>query len=256
MNEIPPDDLRNTLPQIPSPPHDPQLHEQQLHGESHPPQNGKTTTFAPPPKKSLTPWVSVFPLLLLAGSLWQGDADTSRENSMSMTGNSVQTPIHRNATPAPTPIPQAPQQTSPTYTLFVPNGDGTLRKMIMKNDHFSTSGTWSSAYAAEAAYLTNELLQKSPRSFPKGTQLLERATVEDNVVALNFNRAFANPDFWRGEARTNEAIYSIVNTVSSYGAEMGKPAKVRFLVEGKPIQTLGEVDVSDAIEPMTLVATP
>lgn len=255
MNATPPDDLRSTLPEIPSPPHDPELHEQQLHDQPLPSEGRK---FTPPPKKSLTPWVAVFPLILLGGALWQSDAPDASRNAASMTGNAVQTP---RATPTPAP------KTDPTpsdselfpknnpYTLFVPNGDGALRKTIVKTDYPGPTTNWSHFYGTMASYLVDLLLQKSPRSFPKGTELLEeRAKVEGDVVTLNFNKAFVNPDFWRGESRTTEAIYSIVNTVSNYG-EKDKPNKVRFLVEGKPIPTLGEFDTSDAILPdMSLVA--
>lgn len=256
MNATPPDDLRSTLPEIPSPPHDPKLHEQQLHDQPLP---GEGRKFTPPPKKSLTPWVAVFPLLLLAGSLWQGDAPNASRNVANMTGNAVQTPSR----PRTTPTPQADSTLSDAelfpknnpYTLFVPNGDGALRKTIVKTDYPGPTTNWSHFYGTMASYLVDLLLQKSPRSFPKGTELLEeRGKVENDVVTLNFNRAFANPDFWRGESRGEEAIYSIVNTVSNYGGK-DKPNKVRFLVEGKPLPSLGEFDTSDAILPdMSLVA--
>ena len=75
-----------------------------------------------------------------------------------------------------------------------------------------------------------------------------------NVVEANFNDKFAQPDFWQGSTQTQMTVYSLVNTLAAVD-NPEKQVRVRFLVEGKPVEFLGELDAKDPFEPdMALVA--
>lgn len=252
MTPTPPDDIRSTLPEIPSPPHNPELHEQQLHDQPAP---GGPQHFQPPRKKSLTPWVAVLPLILLGGALWQSDKPDGSLDNMSLSDNAIQTRPRPKATATPTP---QPQEQKFTYTLFVPNGDGHLQRKTITVQKTPPS-TIHTNFEMESGRTLSLLLQKSPRSFPPGARMLGVPQLDETgTVRVNWNRQFTNPKFWQGETRTDEAIYAIVNTLAAVPIEKANTVcGVQFLIEGKPIQSLGEVDTSDAIEPdMSLVAKP
>lgn len=165
-----------------------------------------------------------------------------------------------NATNVVTPTPAstravptvAPKKTD--ATLFVPDGSGDLKRV-------SVSAALPSEPDKAARQLIALLIKKSPRAFPKGTRVLEVPkdfSSGDKTVAINFNEAFLQDGFWHGESKTGAALYAVVNTISQSATDeksaKGAPVKVRFLVEGKPLQSLGEFDLSDPLEPdMSLV---
>ena len=189
--------------------------------------------------------------LLIALPLGVFGCNDAAQNSVDNATNVV-TPTAASTRTAPTPT-VVPKKTA--VTLFVPTGDGDLKKVAL-----STASLPPETNKA-ARQLVALLMEKSPKIFPKGTAILDLPkdfSTDDKVIAVNFNKALLQDGFWHGESKTGAAVYAVVNTISQYGKEekskKDAPLKVRFLVEGKPLQSLGEFDLSDPLEPdMSLV---
>ncbi len=166
-----------------------------------------------------------------------------------------------NATNVVTPPPASTRATPKAApkkiaaTLFVPDGSGGLKKVSM------TTASLPPEPDKAGRQLVQLLMEKSPGIFPKGTQVLEVPkdfSDDKKIVAINFNKEFLDSNFWHGESKTGAAVYAVVNTISqNLNAEKSAkdaPLKVRFLVGGKPLQSLGEFDLSDPLDPdMSLV---
>jgi hypothetical protein len=203
------------------------------------------------PRKPKTPWVLLLPLALFAGALWQSnrEPDTPLGN-MDMNGNPTRNAA-RNA--VDNTVQGSTDGTKPDLqperrTVFIPDDNGYLRQTTIQDPSPRSAPEGQQPYGP----LVELLVDKYPEHFPAGTEVLDDGKVQGDVVTLNFNKAFEQPDFWQGSARTLTTVYSIVNTVSAYGTETNKSTpKVRFLVEGKPVDVLGELDVSEPLQPDT-----
>lgn len=224
----------------------------------------------PPPRKSLTPWVLVLPLALFASALWQ----SSREPEKPLEAPDMSaTPVQRaRRKPAAATPATDDSQVKIDRIIFVPDDNGDLKKVIVKDGYPGPTTAWPDYYGKMSAHLVNNFLfTKFPQDFPPGSAVLGPAKVQGDVVTLNFNKEFAKPDFWQGETKTLAAIYSIINTVIAFDTETKKRAaklngekpaakgsseyKVRFLIEGKTIPTLGAFETNEPIESdMRLVA--
>jgi hypothetical protein len=214
----------------------------------------------PPPQKSSILGVLLLPLILLIGAVWQSWRKSEPPSSQPP---KVNRGPRRQPTPRPQPKP-TPQST-PTaegtavkLTLFVPNENGELQRSVVTDPKLSSNNLPTapdSAFSVLAADSLKWLFKKAPENFPTGTKLLTPPKLEDNVVRLNLSKEFQQPDFWQGSTQTLMTVYSIVNTVAAVEAGDTKPIKVQLLVEGKPIDVLGELDVSEPLEAdTTLVA--
>lgn len=82
--------------------------------------------------------------------------------------------------------------------------------------------------------------KKAVNLFPEGTKVLG-VKVEKGVAYVNFNKAFAK----RGQGSYNERM--MVNAVVCSLTDNKDITKVKFLVEGKPLDTLGHMDMLDPI---------
>ena len=179
-----------------------------------------------------------------------GCNDTA-QNSVENATNAA-TPTTASTRMAPTPT-VAPKKVA--ATLFVPDGSGDLKKVSLPTAPLPPETNEA------ARQLVALLMEKSPKIFPEGTEVLalpKDFSTEDKVIAVNFNKALLQDGFWHGESKTGAAVYAVVNTISQYGKEekskKDASLKVRFLVEGKPLQSLGEFDLSEPLEPdMSLV---
>lgn len=137
-----------------------------------------------------------------------------------------------------------PEKKQVSITLYVPNENAMLERRpfeleLTNSSHFSD--------LAKIAFAT--LMKKAPYNFPKGTKLLNVTTKDDGTALLDFNSNFTDPSFWQGSATTMMGTYSIVNTITALPTEDFKAQQVQFLVEGKPIAVLGELDVQDPLKP-------
>lgn len=217
-------------------------------------------------KKSSPLWVFLLPLALLMGTLWQfwRESEESSTPPADNNDNAVATPRPRpTPTPKPKPTPQPTPRPKPAaapvkLTLFVPNENGELQRSVVTHPDLLNSElptATDTAFSVLAAGSLGLLFKKAPENFPPGTKLLGSPKLEGDVARVNLSKEFQQPEFWQGSTQTQMTVYSIVNTVAAESDDT-KPVKVQFLVEGKPIDVLGELDVSEPLEPdMTLVAS-
>lgn len=84
--------------------------------------------------------------------------------------------------------------------------------------------------------------EKGVTALPKGSEVLG-TFLAGGILTINLNRAFEEK-FPSSSAATLLAVYSVVNTLT----ELPGIEKVSFQIEGKPVEVLGELDVS---EPLT-----
>ncbi len=162
--------------------------------------------------------------------------------------------------PTETPTALSDQTAAPNASelkliLFVPNEDARLDRKILPSDikleasaESATNRTQQKAKIATAA--VQKLLQTAPEDFPAGTQLVAPAQIKGGVLELNFNEKFTDPSFWQGSARVLSSLQAITHTaVESKNQISGSEADgVRFLVDGKRIEILGELDMSDPVQ--------
>ncbi|MGI6263496.1 MAG: GerMN domain-containing protein [Succiniclasticum sp.] len=107
-------------------------------------------------------------------------------------------------------------------------------------------GTKTLAEAAmDALVNTAPTSKKLMNVFPKGTKVLG-VKVDGDTATVNFNKAFAS----RGQGSYNEMM--MVNAVVCTLTELKGIKQVRFLVEGKPIDTIsGHEDLGEPLKRLT-----
>lgn len=219
--------------------------------------NDKTPNETPapePPANPKPPWLMLFGVLLGAIFMALALYFTSQQTRQAAVENTP-TPLPLIAeTPLPTeaPKPATGGKTEYSYTLFVPDDNGDLVKREAK-DEVVLPADPQQARAAQAQHVVTALMKAAPDDFPKGAQLL-KTHVSGATVQLDFNEAFTQSDFWQGSARTMATIYALVNTVA---ASTPDTKDVQFLVNGKPVELLGEMEAATPFEPKKeLVAAP
>jgi hypothetical protein len=190
-------------------------------------------------KKASWHWAVLLPLVLGAGLVMSQIRDNEEPSTPPRDTNTNST------------VEQPPKQYSTPSSVLVVGTDDKLHRKPWKADSISHP---SADLPDVRTRLIRAVVEASPQSFPAGTQV-RSVEIGENEARVDFNRNFAQPQFWQGETKTLLAVYSVVNTLASVNAPEGRNLPIRLLVEGKPIQTLGEFDTSDPIEPdYTLVA--
>ena len=167
-----------------------------------------------------------------------------------------------SGTPAPTEnVPDAEVKPVP-LVIFTLNDDAMLERKtptamlppaVSKLETDATARTqWLETGGATAV---RALMQATPIDWPKGT-LLRGVKVEDNTFSVNFNSAFDNASFWQGAALVTGVTQSIAWTLDGVRRGLNTAAKtdiapmnVKLLVEGKPLQLLGELEIGSKITP-------
>lgn len=201
------------------------------------------------PNKPRTPWVLLLPLALFAGALWQrergpdrplGNMDMNGVVTRNATNNSVDNTVGTDTPTRPGTV---------TYTIYVPNDDGKLQRKTITEKAPSSSAD-DAAQPRNANRALELLFQNAPELFPDNTKLtnggLKRAPGEaGNLWQVSFNEDFQQADRWRSETITRVALGAIALTAES-SLDASSP-QIQILVDGKPVQTLGEYDVSDPI---------
>jgi len=93
-------------------------------------------------------------------------------------------------------------------------------------------------------YSVNEYLRQSTVA-PEGASL-QRAKVVDGVVDLDFNESFRT-------TYGTEDEQTILNGILTVLGQFPDVVSARFLIDGKPLETLGNVDLS---EPQLVIRNP
>jgi len=86
-----------------------------------------------------------------------------------------------------------------------------------------------------------EITHKGDGTFPKDLQV-QGVTIKDGLATVDLNPAFLTKG--RGEHDTLRMVYSIVNTLT----ELPNVKKVSFTVNGKKVEVLDQLDLSDPLE--------
>jgi len=131
--------------------------------------------------------------------------------------------------------------TAALASVWVPGADDKLHLRPVSKAALDTQKKFKDPTGA-----FNDLVRMAPAYFPPHTKVLEWHD-DGKAVSLNFNRAFIDTNFWskRGEARTQLAVYALVNSAANSAKT---PRTVVLQAEKRPISTLGEMDTSDTIE--------
>ncbi len=87
---------------------------------------------------------------------------------------------------------------------------------------------------------------KGIKIMPKGTQILSAKLGKDKVLNIDFNQAFVK-NFGGGGANSIMLIGSIVDTMTQFK----EISAVRFYVEGKRLETLGDYDLTEPVKKIT-----
>ena len=196
------------------------------------------------------PWVLILPLALAAGVLLQ-QSQNSDDNTANVAYNSAPSAV--NVT-TPTTDPFVGRLAK--YTLFVPDDNGDLRRESIVDKGYRISEDalgqdFKKVRAETATRAIQMLMKRHPDDFPKDAQL-NNATINGNdVTILDFNKSFSDSTFWQGSTRVLASVYALVNTaIESQRSATGEKGKgeVQLLVEGKPFQTLGELDTQSPLK--------
>jgi germination protein M len=97
------------------------------------------------------------------------------------------------------------------------------------------------AKGQEALAALQAVVENNVKSFPKGTKVLG-LVVKDGLATINMSKEFLAKG--QGEYERTMSLYAIVNTLT----EFPDIKKVLFQAEGKKIDVLGQMDMS---EPLT-----
>jgi spore germination protein GerM len=207
----------------------------------------------PPPSRKSWGWLLLLPIAALLFMLWNNNRPQPTPPQAGPTTTSTQS---ADATPTTGTQSGGPFK----ITIFVPDDNAELQKreIVVPDMDENTLPTAPDKHFEEVSTRALELLlQKAPETFPTGTRLSKPVTLQDGIARVDLNAAFQQPEFWqKGDTYALLATNAIVNTVASANMQPDQAIKVRFLVEGKPLHILGQLDFSDPVEPdPKLVAT-
>jgi anaerobic glycerol-3-phosphate dehydrogenase len=179
---------------------------------------------------------------------------------MDMNGNPTGNAAGNSVTPRPVPTRRsdAPNPDTPVkLILFLPNENAELRREVVSDPNLKIGEmptAPSTADSVTATHALSALFKKAGDVFPSGTEVVQVVPVTDtsepkDVIKVELNRNFENAQHWsKGDSFALLATTAIANTVAANQNEIKDP-KVQILVEGKPVETLGELDISEPIGP-------
>ena len=144
-----------------------------------------------------------------------------------------------------------PPGVSVPVTLFFSSADGTV--LVGETRKIDRCPAVEECVSRLVAELASGPLGDLGPTLPAAT-VVRRVTVEEDVAVIDFGGAFRDA-LPAGSSAELMAVYSVVDTVTKNFPEIGK---VRFLVEGRGIDTLkGHLDLREPVGPdYTLVGKP
>jgi hypothetical protein len=138
-----------------------------------------------------------------------------------------------------------------SLTIYLPAKHGKLERRVVKGKLYDQMPTAPTTYASVVAEKALPLLfQKAQSSFPRGTKLTRFPEIEDDfVMRVSLSKQFLQRGFWNSQEKVLSAVYAIVNTaVEGYGLPENS-LRVRFLIEGKPLRNLANMDMRKPLRP-------
>lgn len=216
-----------------------------------------------PTRPRLNKWAAIIAVLAGAGAFTvQRSLQFSQHPAPQLTPIVDERAVSNNAnamqmTPAVKSKPIA-------LSIWLPNDEGEVVRKTLGATLPPAPQNASKSEVARAQWMETAtsialrtLMKEAPQTFPSGTQL-KSVTWNHGVIETDFNAKFADADFWQGSARTLAGTQSIVNTVDgvrrALGTELSQdlpPVGVQLLVDGKPLQTLGELEVDEPLHAET-----
>lgn len=218
----------------------------------------------------------VLPLALLCGLLGQELRTTMLPGPATnvVTPTPVPPVAEPTATPQHHPAPKATAQATgeqlESYTIYAPGEDAKLHRQVVKKPPSAAETTlpdvpahsanldrqqYETWYKARANHTLTILLKEARSIFPPATPV-PAVDIKDDLVSVNFKNGFQDANMWHSETIARLAVYSVVNTLNSDDLKRdGKTKKVQLMVDGKPLDVLGELATDEPFEPnMQLVA--
>ncbi|BCM92774.1 hypothetical protein IAD21_04656 [Abditibacteriota bacterium] len=191
--------------------------------------------------KPLVPFVSGALLMLaLAGCSPSNNTNNAvSENTTAMAPNEA---TDNSAVSSTDATPTVTERASLVSNVWVPGKDDKLHLKPVSKAALDAQKKFGDPTAALA-----DIIKMAPKYFPAKTRVLD---YHDNgkSVSVNLSRDFEKSDFWSqgGELKVRLAVYALVNTAST-ASGTAKPVVLK--TDNRPLSTLGELDVSDEIEP-------
>ena len=178
------------------------------------------------------------------------DSNASDSNSAAINSTRNST----NAVAAATASPTSAVSFAYVETIYVPGKDAKLH--AQKVSRMAIDSQLKSG--GNGAPALQEIIEKAPAYFPPGAKINDWKADARGVV-VDLNKAFDTPEFWskKGEGMTELAVFALVNSAAKTTGANGptKPRPVRFTIEKRPAQSLGEMDVDGVLDPQMNLVT-
>jgi germination protein M len=145
---------------------------------------------------------------------------------------------------APTPPPQPPVSPQPPAEVAVTLYFSDAQAMYLEPEQrIVARGDVPLAEVVIRELMKGRDGQGTGSPIPKGTRLLG-ISVTDGIAHVNFSSEFQTKH-WGGTTGEAHTVFAITNSL----AELPGIERVQFLLEGKPLETLGHMDLTQPIAP-------
>ncbi|RYX86825.1 hypothetical protein EON83_01190 [bacterium] len=192
----------------------------------------------------MKPFVNFVPCALLALALAgcspsSGGNNAAVENASAQVSNEA---TNNSAVVSTDATPTVTERASLLSNVWVPGKDDKLHSKAVSKEALDSQKKFGDPTAALA-----DIIKMSPQYFPPKTSVLDYHD-DGKSVSVNLSKDFNDTEFWSkaGETTVRLAVYALVNTASDAS---GAKKPVVLKTDNSPLSTLGELDVSDAIEP-------
>ena len=112
-------------------------------------------------------------------------------------------------------------------------------------------------YSGDRTPLLNEVIRLSPKYFPPDARVISdrHSSESPDRFLINLNRAFVNPQFWRGRNRHNSllAFHALARNVAFMNMPKGPALPVQFIIEGKQVAKIGAFAAGRPLRPDKII---